>query len=160
MSHNLLKACVLFAIVSVFSGCGTDSAPVSGTVTYDGKPLAGVRVVFTPVSNSTEAMPYSTAVTDDAGAFSLETRDGTPGAVAGLHRVGFDWSDIRSYTLKDLTTKLREADNAEEETRIQAQITEVEQKLASRPLLKAGLQTDFTVPESGDTGISFGLTDY
>ncbi|WP_442482543.1 carboxypeptidase regulatory-like domain-containing protein [Aeoliella sp. SH292] len=78
----------LLAVITVLSltGCSrTDTFPlgsVSGTVTLDGKPLPDAFVNFQPVGG-----PGSTAITDDQGRYSLNTIDGEPGAVIGLHKV-------------------------------------------------------------------------
>ena len=150
----------LLTLVCLCIGCGSEYPSVTGKVTYDGKPIANVRLVFSPVSDSVPG-PFSVAVTDEEGAFSLKTRDGQSGAVVGPHKVGFDWSDIRSYTLRDLKTNLQESkDNPEKQAKIKAKISEVEQKLASRPEIKAGLETDYTVPEGGAEELLFELTDF
>jgi hypothetical protein len=66
-------------------GCGGEqgaqTVPVSGVVTYRGKPLADVNVVFMPRSG-----PPATGVTDAEGKFELTTLDQT-GAVVGTHQV-------------------------------------------------------------------------
>jgi len=132
-------------------------------VTYEGEPLSNVRLVFSPVptENSASTGPFSVAISDEAGAFSLETRDGVPGAVVGLHKVGFDWSDIRSYTMADLKSALQESKgDPEKQARIKAKIADVQQKLDSRPELKAGLQTKFTVTEGGSSEVAFELTNF
>ena len=58
-------------------------APVSGTVTQGGKPLAGVIVVFWPDGVG----PSSSAPTDSSGQFQMHTDQGEDGAVVGAHRV-------------------------------------------------------------------------
>lgn len=57
-------------------------APVSGTVTLDGKPLAGAVVLFQP-SKGTPGR----AVTDDGGGFVLTTFETGDGAIVGPHHV-------------------------------------------------------------------------
>lgn len=68
------------------TGCGghSDAPPLSqvtGTVTYQGKPLTEAQVMFTP-----EKGPMSMGVTDTQGRFSLKTgtREGVP---VGKHTV-------------------------------------------------------------------------
>lgn len=69
-------------------GCGKSSefplAPVSGTVTQNGNPLAGVNVMFMPESG--KGAP-SGGLTDASGKFSLQYNNGQSGAVLGQHRV-------------------------------------------------------------------------
>ncbi len=80
------------AIVFFIAGCGSQLsvAPVSGTVTLDGQPLANVHVAFQPVA--TGGKPNvgagSYAITDGSGNYSLRQADTDQlGAVVGQHRV-------------------------------------------------------------------------
>ena len=78
--------CLLVMSVLGCGGGGADDQPdlglVTGTVTLDGKPLAGVEVLFLP----TGGRP-SQGNTDDAGKYELAyTRDAN-GAVLGKHTV-------------------------------------------------------------------------
>lgn len=73
-------------------GCGPKSkaiAPVSGVVTFDGKPLAGGGVTFLPIApaGTTIAGKSSIARCDAEGRFQLITIDDRPGAVVGEHTV-------------------------------------------------------------------------
>ena len=81
----------LLGLVLVFvSGCGSEKlAPVSGTVTLDGKPLAGATVSFQPTAEreGIEAPLGSTGKTNDKGEYTLQTITGKPGAVVGKHKV-------------------------------------------------------------------------
>lgn len=68
------------------AGCGRGlprTAPVSGTITLDGKPLAGVAVSFV---NAT-APRFGIATTDAAGRYVLTTFTAGDGAVVGEHKV-------------------------------------------------------------------------
>jgi predicted small lipoprotein YifL len=67
------------------TGCGSRGPqmfPVSGTVTLDGKPVAGASVMFSPETNGTPAA----GTTDEQGYFTLRTvnRDGVS---PGKHKV-------------------------------------------------------------------------
>ena len=79
---------LLFGLV-VALGCGNAKfAPVSGTITMDGKPLPHVAVSFQPVDEGKlNSGPGSFAQTDDEGKFSLKAVGGGNGAVVGKHRV-------------------------------------------------------------------------
>jgi len=89
--RNLLALLVLGCI----AGCGGptyDVVPVSGVVTYNGKPLAGAQIQFQPRSpdaeKDTNPGPGSFAHTDDQGHFSAEVVDPPgEGAVIGIHHV-------------------------------------------------------------------------
>jgi|SRR6185369_16316312 hypothetical protein len=80
------------------TGCGSATtvkykvAPVAGTVTLNGKPLANAQISFEPTTqaSATESSPgsYSTTGTDGRYTLQLVTTDKTVvGAVVGPHRV-------------------------------------------------------------------------
>lgn len=76
-------ACVVSIVVgclAVAFGCGPSGpslAPTTGTITFDGKPVAGATVTFVP-----DAGPPGTAVTNDQGGYAIQTV-GRDGAVIG-----------------------------------------------------------------------------
>ncbi|WP_347244323.1 carboxypeptidase-like regulatory domain-containing protein [Thermogutta sp.] len=77
---------LLFAALASFSGCGRGGpalGQVEGTVTLDGVPLPGARVIFSPVDGGRSSM----AVTDGSGHYELEFAAGSKGAVVGKHKV-------------------------------------------------------------------------
>jgi hypothetical protein len=93
-----LRLCPLCALASITIvicaasvGCSSSNvAPVSGRVTLDGKPLAGVHVGFQPIANPGNMNPGggSYALTDSDGQYKLLLVEGEqPGAVVGKHRV-------------------------------------------------------------------------
>ncbi len=89
-----MRSAMCLTAVLLTMGCGAgdyDLAPVSGTVTLDGKPVAGARVIFEPQRSGQEALsagPGSDGITDDDGRYSLRTTaDGQRGAVVGNHSV-------------------------------------------------------------------------
>jgi hypothetical protein len=87
MRARLLVGLTLVAAL----GCGTGRriAPVSGTVTLNGQPLANATVNFQPIAppGSIDAGVGSQAKTNDKGEFTLTTSTGENGAVVGKHRV-------------------------------------------------------------------------
>ena len=73
-------------LIASLTGCGKTGpqlAPVSGTVTFNGKPLARARVVFYPSDGRRTAI----GMTDDKGQFSLGTYAIDDGALVGQHEV-------------------------------------------------------------------------
>jgi hypothetical protein len=82
----MLGVAVLLAM-----GCGGSKkfAPVSGTVTLDGKPLVKAEVSFQPIAapGSIEAGVGSVGITDEQGHYALKTPTGEKGAVPGKHQV-------------------------------------------------------------------------
>lgn len=78
----------------LLAGCSGSrkSAPVSGQVTLDGQPIADVFVSFQPQVDASKDISVdamgSTAVTDQAGKFTLRLSDtDQPGALVGKHVV-------------------------------------------------------------------------
>jgi len=91
--HPLLVPLVV--LVSLLAaGCGgsdADLAPVKGTVSLDGEPLAGARVEFDPApeegirGKSTGSASYG--VTDSSGRYTLQYTHEREGALVGKHTV-------------------------------------------------------------------------
>lgn len=80
------------ALLLGVAGCGGERfpvAPVSGTVTLDGKPLADARIGFEPrrIGDKPNAGPGSYAKTDAQGRYELTTLTGESGAVVTTHDV-------------------------------------------------------------------------
>jgi hypothetical protein len=93
----------LVALVAVFaSGCGESSnlLPATGTITYQGKPLANATVTFIP-----EKGDMSTGTTDASGKYEMKTR-GKPGANPGKNMVSVTKQDLQgvntSMTAEDM----------------------------------------------------------
>jgi hypothetical protein len=73
-------------LVVVLGGCGKNgpnTAPVTGTVKLDGKPVAGAAVLFSPKAGGRPA----SGVTDETGSFALTTLEPRDGALLGEHTV-------------------------------------------------------------------------
>jgi hypothetical protein len=82
---SVLIAC---GFVAGFAGCGNKSkyptAPVSGTIKMDGKPLANGVVTFQPVGGGMASL----GMTDADGHYTLKAlREEFDGAVVAKHRV-------------------------------------------------------------------------
>lgn len=79
----LLATFILLLVV----GCSapSDVQPVSGTVTLDGQPLAGVMVRFTPQTG--EKRTTSLGKTDAQGHYELRYTSQQQGALNGTHMV-------------------------------------------------------------------------
>lgn len=151
------RAALLLILVALVSGCGRKShPPVSGKVTMDGEPVPSIRVVFSPVGSAAAPVPgpYSTAVTDEQGNYTLATRHGDAGAVAGPHRVGIDYEE--SNGLIDLQGELVEA-SAESKASIQKKIDELRVLLKSRIKVPANSIFPFEVPKEGTSSADFEL---
>ena len=88
--HSMYTPAILALALCVLPGCGGGGpdrptmAPVSGTVTLDGKPLAGANIRFFSEDQSAET---ATGVTDGEGKFQLTTYNTNDGAVPGAYKV-------------------------------------------------------------------------
>jgi hypothetical protein len=81
---------VLTAGLVATSGC-SESSPfevveISGTVTYEGRPVGNIGLIFMP----TEGRP-SQATTDESGRFKLHYTQDESGAQVGKHQVVFEF---------------------------------------------------------------------
>jgi hypothetical protein len=63
-------------------GSGLETVPVTGTVTYNGQPLADAAVAFQPADGRA-----ATGITDASGKFTLTTLEDGDGAIVGEHTV-------------------------------------------------------------------------
>jgi hypothetical protein len=80
-------------MVLAATGCGGGRKPVavSGTITLDGKPLAGATVTFSPVEGHGRS---AGGLTDDSGEFDLTTFNSGDGALPGDYKVIVDLKDM------------------------------------------------------------------
>ncbi|MDR2439769.1 MAG: carboxypeptidase-like regulatory domain-containing protein [Planctomycetaceae bacterium] len=77
-------------MILMVSGCDNPApANVTGTVTFDGKPLPQAMVIFSPVDGSRS----SVGVTDAQGTYKLRFSASASGAIVGEHKV-----EIRTAT--------------------------------------------------------------
>ncbi|NNJ24279.1 hypothetical protein [Alienimonas chondri] len=76
-------------------GCGgsdqRDTAPVRGTVTFDGEPVSGGQLSFAPTRAGGDAEPgkAGAATIDADGGFFVSTYAPEDGAVVGTHAVSY-----------------------------------------------------------------------
>lgn len=160
---NLAVAFVAIAILS-FIGCGGTEysiAPVSGKVTLNGKPVDGIRVVFSPLKNKaqTDPGPWSSALTNAAGEFTLETRYKNQGAAVGTHTVMFEFDDVDNMEI--LSEELEEAhgeDGSKAEVEaVKKRIAEFKERQAGRAQVSDLYTEHFEVPPGGTTEANFEL---
>ena len=165
MGNRFIKlAAVGFALGIInLVGCGDASiAPVSGKVTWDGEPVAGIRLVFSPIlhKGQTDAGPWSSGLNNEAGEYSLETRHKDVGAVVGEHTVSFVYDDVTHIdTYKEL---LREAKQAKDQAAIDAakkEIAQYNEAQKTRPKASGNHTEKFEVPSAGTTEANFELPE-
>ena len=86
---RFMRSLAVVAVPLLAIACGNDGgparAPVSGTVWYQGKPVAGALVTFVPEAKGARVASGST---DAKGKYRLGTFRSNDGAVLGRHRVG------------------------------------------------------------------------
>jgi len=85
MGKAVLLTIVGLAALPLMIGCGgggPETVPVTGTVTYQGKPVEGAEVAFYPKSGRA-----ATGKTDAEGRFELMTASPGDGAVVGEYTV-------------------------------------------------------------------------
>jgi len=86
---SVVVACALLAIC----GCNSESAhiervtSVSGTLTFQGKPLEFFQVTFLPEDGRRPAV----GITDASGKFKLGTNEPEDGAPPGLNKIAIVW---------------------------------------------------------------------
>lgn len=86
--EDMLRFCICIFVVALafLAGCsskrGLETAPVSGKVTYKGKPLPNGTVMFVPGEG-----PAATGEIDKDGNYQLTTYAAGDGAVLGNHKV-------------------------------------------------------------------------
>jgi hypothetical protein len=158
---------VFATVVLSLTGCGNGDysvASVSGRVISNGEPVSGIRLVFAPqisIENGSPG-PWSTAVTDAEGAFTLKTRYKKNGAVVGLHHVSFEFDDIDPDAMEDLMEDLEEArgeDGSREEfNAVKKQIADLKRRIDSQTVkVSEEFSIDFDVPKGGTTEANFDL---
>ena len=101
----MLRWTIAVALLAMFSGCGGDDLEksiVSGTITYEGQPIANGDIMFYPKAGT--AGPVSGAPIRN-GEY---TADGKGGVPVGEHRV-----EIRAFRVRE-TTVLPEGMSAED----------------------------------------------
>ena len=85
-----LTATLLVCLLSAGCDTGPGLAPVEGTVTLDGTPLAGAEVEFQPTAPDTRP---SVGVTDASGHYELRYTMNEKGALLGEHIVRISMSE-------------------------------------------------------------------
>jgi hypothetical protein len=94
-ARSITRATILpsLMLATVTAGCGptgrAPTAPASGVLQADGRPLGSVNVTFTPTSGRS-----ASATTDESGSFTLSTFTSGDGAVPGTHRVTLSLSTV------------------------------------------------------------------
>lgn len=164
MSENFLKLIVVLIAIISFSSAGCrknnpfDLAPVSGIVTVDGQPTPGIVVVFTPVATDKTAIvgPFSSAITDADGKFTLKSKQGDFGAVIGSHSVSCQYRSYDPEAVANLKQKIQQArQSGGDVAAAKAALTKAQQQRAI-PERYSGIRV--TVEKDGLANHKFDLT--
>ncbi|TWU28678.1 hypothetical protein [Bythopirellula polymerisocia] len=84
---------LIFLGIGILVGCGdggVEKGQVTGQITLDGKPVAGLFVTFHPQARSGELNALTRQAmgeTDSEGKYNLSTKSPGDGAAVGKHRV-------------------------------------------------------------------------
>ena len=137
------------ALALVIGGCGADDSghvPVSGTVTYQGQPVAGAQVAF----RGDGAATPSVGVTDDTGSFTLMTGKFV-GATPGEH--------IVTVVKLDATDGVSTAEVSMEDAGREGVIVDARHELPTKYATAAESDLRRNVSPDGDNHFDIELTD-
>ena len=143
VSRLALAVCALFAMIC--AGCGGSGPklyPASGTVNYEGKPLAEASILFIPQGGRP-----SIGTTDASGKFTLST-GGKPGAPAGTYSVTVSKNNAGDAAVEEVKLPPADAQISEEEIkRVQEQMQQQMRGMDKRPKPKAAIPAKYSLPE-------------
>lgn len=163
MYRFTLPVCWLAVAVAML-GCGGESvetAPVAGTVTYNGSPVEGADVVFHPKSESGRV---ASAKTDAEGKFTLSTYvtsdQQEQGAVPGEYGIVVSKIEISGGTMspEQMMSKMQE-DAGSSAPKAPPSMMETSSKLPEKYGTPAKSPLSATVPDGGVTDLKLELTD-
>ena len=164
-NFSLVAVALSASVLIAMTGRGSDFAPVSGTVTYDGKPVEKLRLVFSPepIGEDYAPGPYSQGKTDGSGRFTLVTRYEDNGAFVGKHKLSFEYSDIGESAMADLRSNMNDAKDAgdsAEFSKTKKKIADLKKKLKGRPILGNFEVVYVDVPSGGLDDYQLDLKEY
>ncbi len=87
--QRVVSFCVIALVSSALIGCGDDGpriVPVNGVVTFKGKPIGQINVMFVPADGQGR---IAEGTSDGSGKFSLQTERPGDGAMMGEYKVSF-----------------------------------------------------------------------
>jgi hypothetical protein len=115
-----LAAAAWVTVGIVLVGCSKPSRPptypVTGTVTSQGRPLAGAVITFVPTGEDGEA---ASAITDSEGKYALTTWESEDGARPGEYRVKVSKQELQTVDASKMVQNL----SIEEEQKIYVEKT-------------------------------------
>lgn len=92
LSKKTIFALLLPMLLCYFSGCSNQQIPglvkTEGVVKYNGSPVEGVTVIFSPANSNDTNAKIASGITDVSGKFQLMTLEST-GALPGEYQITF-----------------------------------------------------------------------
>jgi len=115
ISNSAIASIPFFTLALLISSVGCNNgndfslAPVSGIVTANSEPVAGIEVVFYPKATEENPAPgpFAKGKTDSEGRFTLVARGGETGAFVGVNRVGFELPGAGMEALEEAQDELQ-----------------------------------------------------
>ena len=171
LSQGICAFAAIMCLVVVGCGPGYSVVPVSGKVTINGEPAAGLKIVFYPKgtdANKGNPGPYSQATTGEDGSYTLKTRYDEDGAVVGDHRVAIEMGDgdgdLDPEALDEAKAEMDEA-KAEGDKETFAQAQKRYQRMKKKFDKVKGIPKEFlegkviavTIPAGGTSEANFDL---
>jgi hypothetical protein len=91
----MAAACVLLVAISGCGGGSYDTAPVEGTVTFEGQPVPGGSISFIPIGgDGTRAGKPGSGTIQSDGTYKMSTYGTDDGAMIGRHNVLFSAPEV------------------------------------------------------------------
>ncbi|MEZ6058011.1 MAG: hypothetical protein R3C01_15030 [Planctomycetaceae bacterium] len=99
---NRRQAVLGLALVTLVAACGSGVevpplGKVTGVVTLNGTPTAGINVAFHPQAGGKTVE----GVTNDKGEYSLQYNEGLEGAIVGVNDVTLSWAETDEEVQRD-----------------------------------------------------------
>jgi hypothetical protein len=143
--RHLVPTILSITALLAFSSCQRSDRPklypVTGTITYDGKPLADATVTFLPENGK-----VAVGATDASGNYTLSTQ-GEPGAMEGLFRISIvAMEQVKKYTPEEFE-QLTDAERAKAH----------QSRIPTRYANPNGTELTATVTAAGPNNFSFNL---
>ena len=158
MLRNVALLSLCFVLLLSF-GCDKKRmkglVPAQGVVTFNGEPVAGAMVMFTPVQIGTEAVAAATT-TDEKGAFKMTTVDPGDGVFPGDYNVTVVKDEMQGgMTLEQARLNSENPDEARK--RGPAEEATVVHHLPARYADLNTTDLKVTIPAGGQKDIVFAL---
>lgn len=152
-----LAGCAFLTLSLLLTGCGDSTGlakryPVSGTVTYNGQPVASGTIEFHPTDFDNQRSAVGTI---ENGEYYLTTAIDGDGALPGEYKVAIKAKEPIDYSKAEGNVQggsLRQDDVA-------AAIKDAEDLIPTKYSIPQTSNLTYTVQESSNSDVNFDLTD-